>query len=68
MRINADRNVCIGSGNCVLTAPEVFDQGDDGLVDVLETHPAQGDEQRVRAAVTRCPSGAINLSQVTEEA
>jgi ferredoxin len=61
MRINADRDVCIGSGNCVLSAPEVFDQdADDGLVEVLEPEPAPGLEQSVLDAVARCPSGALN--------
>jgi ferredoxin len=59
MRINADRDVCIGSGNCVLTAPEVFDQADDGLVDLLDPDPAPGLRQSVRDAVARCPSGAL---------
>jgi ferredoxin len=59
MRIDADRDVCIGAGNCVLTAPEVFDQADDGLVDVLDPEPAPGLEQSVRDAVVRCPSGAL---------
>jgi ferredoxin len=63
MRVNADRNICIGSGNCVLTAPEVFDQGEDGMVDLLDSHPGADREQIVRDAVTRCPSGAISLSE-----
>jgi ferredoxin len=59
MRINADRDVCIGFGNCVLTAPEVFDQDDDGLVEVLDPEPAPGLEQSALDAVARCPSGAL---------
>jgi len=63
VRVTADRDLCIGSGNCVLTAPDVFDQDDDeGLVVVLVTGdvaPADGDA--VRAAVARCPSGALRL-------
>ena len=35
MRIEADRDVCIGAGMCVMTAEEVFDQGDDGIVAIL---------------------------------
>jgi ferredoxin len=62
MRINADRDVCIGSGNCVLTAPEVFDQDDEGLVDVLAAEPAPGFEQGARDAVARCPSGALKIA------
>ena len=60
MEVTADRDVCIGSGNCVLTAPEVFDQDDDGLVVVLDgVDPAQA--EAVRQAVAHCPSGALRL-------
>ena len=68
MRIIADKDVCIGSGNCVFAAPEVFDQGDDGLVDVLEPVVAAGHEKVARDAVRRCPSGAISLSEPDGEA
>jgi ferredoxin len=61
MRIIADRDICIGAGNCVLTAPEVFDQADDGLVEVLDPEPAPGLERSVRDAVERCPSGALTV-------
>ncbi|MGW1200246.1 ferredoxin, partial [Streptomyces sp. NPDC002536] len=30
VRITIDSGVCIGSGQCTLTAPAVFDQDDDG--------------------------------------
>lgn len=63
MRVGADRDVCIGAGNCVLTAPEVFDQDDDGLVDLLDPYPAAEHEQRVRNAIARCPSGAISETE-----
>ena len=40
MRIEADTEVCIGAGQCVMTAPELFDQSDDdGVVIVLEPEP-----------------------------
>jgi ferredoxin len=59
MRITIDRDVCIGAGNCVFAAPEVFDQAGDGLVRLLDPDPPADLEQRVRDAVARCPSGAI---------
>ncbi len=40
MRVQVDREVCNGAGNCVLTVPEVFDQDDDdGLVTLLPAEP-----------------------------
>jgi Ferredoxin len=61
MRINADRDVCIGSGNCVMALPAVFDQDDDGLVKLLDPTPDASLEDQVRGAVRRCPSGALSL-------
>ncbi len=63
MRIIADRDICIGAGNCVFAAPEVFDQANDGLVHVLDPSPAADLEPSVRDAVVRCPSGAISLPE-----
>nr|WP_211176987.1 (4Fe-4S)-binding protein [Pseudonocardia acidicola] len=56
-----DREVCIGAGNCVLTAPDLFDQDDDGIVVPLVDDPAAVDPDGVRDAVDRCPSGALRL-------
>ncbi len=61
LHVRADRDVCIGSGMCVLTAGAVFDQDDDGIVQVLVEHP--DDAQDVRDAVANCPSGALSLSE-----
>jgi ferredoxin len=57
MRISADRDVCVGAGQCVLAAPAVFDQDDDGLVVV--NAPDSPDDDAVRDAVHLCPAGAI---------
>ncbi|GAA1515453.1 ferredoxin [Nocardioides humi] len=61
MRITADSERCIGAGQCVLVAPEVFDQDDDGTVVMLaETVGAEG-EAAVREAIDICPARAIFL-------
>jgi ferredoxin len=61
VKIQADRDVCIGAGMCVMTADTVFDQDDDGIVVLLTEDVAEGEEQRVREAVNLCPSGALRL-------
>jgi ferredoxin len=61
MRITADTDRCVGAGQCVYSAPEIFDQDEDALVMLLDRSPAAGELDRVRAAVDRCPSGAITL-------
>lgn len=62
MRVIGDRDVCIGAGQCVLAAPEVFDQDDDeGLVVVLNDQPGEDQREGVSEAAEMCPSGAIEL-------
>ena len=63
-RVEADRDRCIGAGMCVLTAEEVFDQDDDGVVVVLPGRSAAADVPPAHAAavaraVASCPAGAL---------
>jgi ferredoxin len=57
--VHTDR--CIGSGMCVRTAPDVFDQDDDAVVSLLTTAPVATDEQAVRDAAARCPAEVIEV-------
>lgn len=62
-RVAVDRDLCIGAGHCVLAAPEVFDQDDEGLVAVLDEDALEAPDDSVRAAAQRCPSGALSLRE-----
>jgi ferredoxin len=55
-----DREACMGSGNCVYWAPNVFDLDDDGIAIVLGD-PA-GNAELVRVALENCPTSAIRLA------
>lgn len=60
--LKVDRDRCIGSGMCALTAPEVFDQDGDGRVLILtDSDDPETAELRWRAAAL-CPSGALTVS------
>ena len=62
MRITANRDVCVSGGMCALTAPAVFDQGDDdGLVTVLLPDPPKELRWAAAEAVRLCPSGALYI-------
>jgi ferredoxin len=64
VQIAVDRDKCCGSGQCVLTAPEVFDQSDDdGLVLLLAAEPAAEQEPAVREAAKWCPAAAISVAE-----
>ncbi|MFD8211874.1 ferredoxin [Streptomyces sp. NPDC059695] len=63
MRVLADSGRCIGAGQCVLTAPEVFDQDEDGLVVLLtESVTTEADEKLVREAEHLCPAAALRVT------
>ncbi|MEU8026845.1 MULTISPECIES: ferredoxin [Micromonospora] len=67
VRVAVDRGRCCGSGNCVVVAPEVFDQDDtDGLVLLRRPEPPPEAAERVRRAVEVCPAGAIRFTSTTQ--
>ncbi|GHF46412.1 ferredoxin [Streptomyces morookaense] len=61
-RITVDRDRCIGAGQCVLAAPEVFTQDDDGLVDLLPGHEDAAGDAHVRDVPMACPVQAVTIS------
>ena len=61
MRITTDTDRCVGSGQCVYNAPKIFDQDEEATVVLLERSPDDSQLDLVRAAVDRCPSGALAL-------
>lgn len=61
MKVEADRDVCIQAGNCVMVADRLFDQDDDGIVVVLVDEVPGDEEDRAREAVKMCPSQALKI-------
>ncbi|WP_327322108.1 ferredoxin [Streptomyces sp. NBC_01210] len=59
MRITVDRERCVGSGNCVRIAPDLFEQGDDGLVCLVPGAAPDMDDQEAAEAADLCPAAAI---------
>ncbi len=57
IRIEVDRDLCIGSGDCVDSAPDVFALDDEGKAVVLDTDAAMVDD--VVEAARNCPVTAI---------
>jgi len=63
MRIEADRDICIGSGNCVWISATLFDQDDDGIVVVLADDVPADQQDKAAEAVRLCPSQALTITQ-----
>lgn len=63
LRIDIDKDVCIGAGQCALAAPGVFTQDDDGYSTVLPGREDGGGDPMVREAARSCPVGAITLTE-----
>ncbi len=57
IRVEIDRDLCIGSGDCVASQPAVFDLDDEGKAVVLDPDGASTDE--VVEAAQNCPVTAI---------
>jgi ferredoxin len=54
MRVTVDREACVGSGNCALSAPAVFAQDeDDGRVMTVTDTPGPALRAMARAASAR---------------
>jgi ferredoxin len=64
MKISVDEEKCCGAGQCVLIAPEVFDQReDDGIVILLDAAPGEDQYAAVRESADVCPAAAIVLHE-----
>ena len=62
MKVILDRDLCCGAGQCVLSAPAVFDQDDDGIARLLVEMPPAEQHDDVREAALICPRQAIDLA------
>ncbi|RKE17440.1 ferredoxin [Streptomyces sp. TLI_171] len=64
MNLHVDQDRCCGAGQCVLAAPELFDQREeDGLVVLLAAEPPAELLAVAEDAVAACPGRAIRLDR-----
>jgi ferredoxin len=59
MEIDIDRDACMGSGNCVYTAPGVFELDDDSIARVVD--PEASPDEAILTAARQCPTRAITV-------
>lgn len=60
LSVTVEPSVCIGSGNCIETAPEAFAMNDDGVAVVVDPTAVSTDD--LLAAEASCPVAAILVS------
>ena len=60
LRVEIDRDKCMGSGNCVYWAASVFDVNDLMVAVVIGDPDAH--TERVRLAAEHCPTNAITVT------
>jgi len=59
VKVEVDRDVCMGSGNCIVEAPGAFDLDEDGISFVV--NPDAASEDTIVATARKCPSQAISV-------
>ena len=63
-KLTVDQDKCCGAGQCVLLAPDVFDQREeDGIVVLLDETPDDALHPVVREAASVCPAAAITVEE-----
>lgn len=64
MKIFIDQEKCVAAGQCVLYAPNVFDQREeDGIVFFVNENPGPEEAENVRQAAAVCPALAIRIEE-----
>jgi ferredoxin len=63
VKVVVDFDVCASNAVCMGIAPEVFEVRDDGYLYILEEHPGEELREKMREAVSSCPTGAISIEE-----
>ena len=62
MKVNVNKDMCIGCGACAAVCPEVFEVNDEGYA-VVKGEVAPEVEQKAQDAMDGCPAGAIENAE-----
>ncbi|MBQ9318610.1 MAG: ferredoxin [Bacilli bacterium] len=67
MRVQVDKNLCIGCGACQAIEPSIFELEDDGLAKAKDEEINDKIKENVMDALEGCPTSAISELKVSEE-
>lgn len=59
MKVEVNKDLCIGCGSCVAIEPETFEFNDDGLAEAKKDEITDG----VKEAAEACPVDAISIEE-----
>jgi len=62
VRVKVDNELCVGTGICEATAPDLFEIGDDGISHVLKDEVPAELVAAAREAAENCPTRALALT------
>ncbi len=61
MKVDIDRDGCIGCGVCAQVCPDVFRIAEDGLSEIVSS--PDGCEEQVKEAASSCPVEVIHTEE-----
>ena len=61
LKVEHDRDACVGHGRCYVLAPDVFDEDERGHAVVKAASIPAELEKQARMAAENCPEDAISL-------
>ena len=61
MKVKVDTTRCSGIGLCEMTAPMVYEVGEDGQSHVLKETPSVDEMPSVEQAIASCPTAALSI-------
>lgn len=64
MKVNVDRETCMGHGMCNTIAPEVYEISDDGFNEMGTFEVPAGKEAVAARGARSCPERAIQTTEV----
>jgi ferredoxin len=59
MKMHINRDACTGHGLCEGIRPDVFEVGDDGIVQLRTEKFTEADRRDLREAANQCPNQAL---------
>lgn len=63
MKVNVNKDACIGCGACAAICDTVFTLDDEGLSELKKDEINEDEEQAVRDSADSCPTAAIEVTE-----